>query len=147
MPAAMRVDGCRRMASHRGMPSPADNLVTHYRQQGRGCSAAEAACPDLASVPGDVFRELPRGGDGSSVFLGLRHDGPDVVDLVWIRAAPESGGHGSDVLRELTSAADSFGVTLKAVVLGRDERLARWYERHGFTGKPHAMKRVPIERP
>ena len=81
------------------------------------------------------------------MFLGLRHEGPDVVDLVWIRAQPESGGHGSAVLRELTVAADSFGVTLKAVVLGRDERLARWYERHGSTGKPHAMTRPPASRP
>lgn len=127
------------------MPTPADNLMAHFRQQGRTCSAAEAACPDLASVPGDAFLELQQA-DGSSVFLGLRHDGPDVVDLVWIRAAPESGGHGSTVLRELTASADSLGVTLKAVALGRAERLAAWYARHGFTGKPHAMTRKPRER-
>lgn len=128
------------------MPTPADNLMAHYRQQGHACSPADAACPDLASVPGDAFREFAQA-DGASVFLGLRQDGPDVVDLVWIRAQPKSGGHGSAVLRGLTAAADSFGVTLKAVALGRDERLARWYERHGFTGKPHGMTRPPASPP
>jgi GNAT superfamily N-acetyltransferase len=129
------------------MPSdPANDLIASYhakygRKIPRDVGLDEDRFPDV-----EVF-EMPTG------VLCLRPEGLAVVDIAWLEARPQLGGHGTRILRDLTAAANAHGVTLKAIPIGKERRIIGFYERHGFTGpcgdywirEPSTSEKPPTE--
>jgi len=99
-----------------------------------------------------VYRRLKRLGH-ENIVVYLEPEGDQQVSIDSIDASVPGQGYGEKAIKIMTTSADRLGITLTLDVSSdeedaEDERLVRWYQRHGFTISEtspyyHSMVRRP----
>lgn len=87
--------------------------------------------------------------EGLPVGRALIAETAERISLVDLALLPshQSRGIGSTALRLIMSRADDRALPLRVSVWGADDRLHRWYTRHGFIGGARSSTHVEFTRP